>query len=99
MTPLELARVIVRLEGFILLFYAIIDATYLGSYIRVFNASRHSELLTSNAGFENLCAAILRIALHILIAVFLIAKTDEIIERILGRTITPPSASDEKKTA
>jgi hypothetical protein len=87
MNAKDIVRVFVRLQGFMLLFYGMIELTYLPGYIRAFTALEKPSIFASSVEVQQLGTAVLRIALQFLLGAVLIARCDVVIDRLLVRGI------------
>jgi hypothetical protein len=89
MTFRQFAIVIVRLQAVWLLFYAVIDATYLPSYFARARGA-YSPLYTTVFMNSPLFFAILRILLHVALAIALIQYAERVLSWLVKDSIPKP---------
>ena len=78
MTFRQFAILIVRLQAVWLLFYAVVDVTYLPRYLNL-SSSVSSYAALSRAGRLDLLLLILRFLLHVAVAVALIQHAEKVL--------------------
>jgi hypothetical protein len=83
MMTLTLARLLVRLHGAVFLFYAVVDLTYLPNYYRSY-VTIHEVRSLDEYATQNFAMAVLRVGLHALAALVLLARSDKVIAFFTG---------------
>jgi hypothetical protein len=87
-----LARLLVRFYALTTLFVGGLYATYLEQYYRAYS-TLHADRVVNEAAASNFAWAIARVGAHVLFAFVLFARTDKVIEFLIGRDRSPPQSS------
>lgn len=84
MKPIAFARLILRMDGLLMLIGAVIEATRLGPYLGAFG--RLPRWAALNAALGHDCAAVvLRMAIGVAVAAVLFGRTDAVVRLLAGR--------------
>jgi len=87
MTFKEFAALILRIQALWLFFYAFIDATYLSRYANIFSPVSAYASLTASGRLE-LLMLILRIIVHIAVAVAVIQNAEKILSWLIKDSVS-----------
>lgn len=91
MPPITLARLILRLDGFFMLFGSLVQTTYLAPFLRFYAVYPEGLDLRDPLG-QDAAAAILRIVIELLFAAVLVGATDSVARLLVPKSSEPVSA-------
>jgi hypothetical protein len=78
MSTHELARLFIRFQGAVFVFYGLVASSYIGSYYHAFDIV-HATRELDNAATISFLGEVFRVAGHLVLALVLLTKTDWVI--------------------